>query len=96
MEAADAASQQQAAVLGIPSRVSASDFGGKYLPAANATLAESVGNYARNPAVNIAITKLSEFLPFTATGEMTPAEALDAASAAYIEEATAQGFITGG
>lgn len=95
MEAADAASQQQAAVLGIPSRVSASDFGGKYLPAANATLAESVGNYAKNPAVNIAITKLSEFLPLTATGEMTPAEALDAAAAAYVEEATAQGFIEG-
>ena len=95
MEAADVASQQQAAALGIPSRVSASDFGGKYLPAANQTLAESVGNYAKNPAVNIAITKLSEFLPLTATGEMSPAEALDAAAAAYIEEASAQGHIAG-
>jgi len=95
MEAADVASQQQAASLGIPSRVSASDFGGKYLPAANHTLAESVGNYAKNPAVNIAITKLSEFLPLTATGEMSPSEALDAAADAYIEEATAQGYIAG-
>ena len=93
MEAADAASQQQAATLGIPSRVSASDFGGNYLPAANQTLAESVGNYAKNPAVNIVITKLSEFLPLTATGEMSAQEALDAAAAAYIEEATVQGYI---
>ena len=93
MEAADAASQQQAAILGIPSRVSASDFGGNYLPAANQTLANSVGNYAKNPAVNIVITKLSEFLPLTATGELSAQEALDAAAAAYIEEATVQGYI---
>lgn len=93
MEAADAASQQGAAVHGIPSRGSASDFGGNYLPAANETLAHSVGNYAKNPAVNIVITKLSEFLPLTATGELSPQEALDAAAAAYIEEATVQGHI---
>ena len=93
MEAADAASQQNAAVYGIPSRGSASDFGGAYLPAANETLANSVGNYDKNPAVNIAITKLSEFLPLTATGELSPQEALDAAAAAYIEEATVQGYI---
>ncbi len=94
MEAVDAESQQQAAVLGIPSRVSASDFGGNYLPAANETLAHSVGNYDKNPAVNIVITKLSEFLPLTATGEMSPQEALDAAAAAYVEEATVQGYIS--
>ena len=93
MEASDVGSQQQAASLGIPARGSASDFGGNYLPAANETLANSVGNYAKNPAVNIVITKLSEFLPLTATGEMTPQEALDAAAAAYIEEATVQGYI---
>lgn len=93
LEATDAASQQGAATYGIPSRGSASDFGGAYLPAANETLANSVGNYAKNPAVNIVITKLSEFLPLVATGELSPQEALDAAAAAYIEEATVQGYI---
>ena len=82
MEAADAASQQQAATLGIPSRVSASDFGGNYLPAANQTLAESVGNYAKNPAVNIVITKLSEFLPLTATGDGVQRTEQDSAESA--------------
>ncbi|MDD9955320.1 MAG: extracellular solute-binding protein [Anaerolineaceae bacterium] len=95
MEAVDAASQQQAAVFGIPTRGSAADFGGKYLPAASGTVADSVGNYSKHPANDIAIDKLSEFLPLTATGELSPQEALDAAADAYMEEATAQGYIGG-
>lgn len=93
MEALDVESQAAAALLGIPARSSAAVFGGPYLPASNATAAGGVGNYAKNPAVNIVIAKLSDFLPLTATGEMSPQEALDAAAAAYVEEATAQGYI---
>lgn len=94
MEAVDMESQQRAAAIGSPTRVSSSDFGGSYLPAANQTIAEGIGNYDKNPAINIVIAKLSEFLPLVATGDLTPQEALDAAADAYIEEATAQGYIT--
>ena len=34
-----------------------------------------------------------QFIPMVATGELTSAEALQAAHDLYIEEATAQGFI---
>lgn len=95
MEALDVSSQQEAATVGIPARESAAGFGGRYLPASNATAAGGVGNYDKNPAVNIVIAKLSDFLPLTATWEMSPQEALDAAAEAYIEEATAQGCIEG-
>ena len=95
MEAGDEVSQQEAATLGMVTRTSAAEFGGPYLPAANQTIAEGVGNYQINPAVNIAITKLEEFLPLVGSGDMTAQEALDAAAEAYIEEATAQGFIDG-
>ena len=95
MEAADERSQREAAELGMVTRTSSAEFGGPYLPAANQTIAEGVGNYQINPAVNIAITKLEEFLPLVGSGDMTAQEALDAAAEAYIEEATAQGFIDG-
>ncbi len=93
MEAIDAESQQRAAAVGSPTRTSSAEFGGPYLPAANTTIAEGIGNYDKNPAVNIVITKLGEFLPLVGTGDLTPQEALDMAAEAYIEEATAQGFI---
>ena len=93
MEAVDAESQQRAAAVGSPTRTSAAEFGGPYLPAANTTIAEGIGNYDKNPAVNIVITKLGEFLPLVGTGDLTPQEALDMAAEAYVEEATAQGFI---
>ena len=95
MEAADERSQREAAELGMATRVSAAEFGGPYQPAAVQTIAEGIGNYDKNPAVNIAITKLEETLPLVFTGELTAQEALDAAAEAYIEEATVQGFIDG-
>ena len=94
MEAADEESQKEAAKVGMATRVSAAQFGGPYQPAAVQTIAEGIGNYDKNPAVNIAITRLEEFLPLVFTGELTAQEALDAAAEAYIEEATAQGYIT--
>ncbi len=95
METVDAASQQAAAAVGSTTRNSAGAYGGPYLPAANQTIAEGIGNYAINPAVTIAIAKLEQYLPLVWPGDMTAQEALDAAAADYIEEATAQGFIEG-
>lgn len=93
MEAADERSQRDAAEVGMTTRTAVAEYGGPYLPAANQTLAEGIGSYDKNPAVGIVRAKLGEFLPLVGSGEMTAQEALDAAAAAYIEEATAQGYI---
>lgn len=93
MEAADEASQAEAATVGMATRASAAQFGGPYQPAAVQTIAEGIGIYDKDPAVGIVRAKLGEFLPLVGTGEMTAQEALDAAAAAYVEEATAQGYI---
>jgi ABC-type glycerol-3-phosphate transport system substrate-binding protein len=93
MEAADEESQARAAAVGMAARTSAAQFGGPYQPAAIQTIAEGIGIYDKNPAVGIVRAKLGEFLPLVGTGEMTAQEALDAAAAAYTEEATAQGYI---
>lgn len=95
MEAADERSQRDAAEVGMTTRLSVAEFGGPYLDAAGQTVAEGIGIYDKNPAVGIVRAKLGEFLPLVGSGEMTPQEALDAAAEAYIEEATAQGFIDG-
>jgi ABC-type glycerol-3-phosphate transport system substrate-binding protein len=93
MEAADESSQREAAEVGMATRLSVAEFGGPYLPAANQTIVEGVGIYDKNLAIGIVRAKLGEFLPLVGTGDMTAQEALDAAAEAYIEEATAQGFI---
>jgi ABC-type glycerol-3-phosphate transport system substrate-binding protein len=93
MEAADETSQQEAAGVGMTTRLSVAEFGGPYLEAAGQTVAEGIGIYDKNQAVGIVRAKLGEFLPLVGTGEMTAQEALDAAAEAYIEEATAQGYI---
>jgi multiple sugar transport system substrate-binding protein len=94
MEAADVESQQRAAAVGMATRLSVAEFGGPYLEAAGITVDEGIGIYDKDPAIGVVRTVLSEFLPLVGTGELTPQEALDAAAAAYLEEATAQGFIT--
>jgi ABC-type glycerol-3-phosphate transport system substrate-binding protein len=93
MEAADERSQRDAAEIGIPTRLAVAEYGGPYLPAVGQTIAEGIGIYDKNPAVGIVRAKLGEFLPLVGSGELTAQEALDAAAEAYIEEATAQGFI---
>ncbi len=93
MEAADEESQKEAAKVGMAARQSASEFGGPYQPAALQTIEEGIGIYDKNKAIGIVRAKLGEFLPLVGTGEMTAQEALDAAAAAYTEEAKAQGFI---
>jgi len=93
MEAADDYSQRGAAEIGMTTRLSVAEFGGPYLAAAGQTVAEGIGIYDKNPAVGIVRAKLGQFLPLVGTGEMTAQEALDAAAAEYIVEATAQGYI---
>jgi ABC-type glycerol-3-phosphate transport system substrate-binding protein len=95
MQAADERSQRDAAEIGMTSRLAVAEFGGPYLEAAGQTIAEGIGIYAKEQAVGIVRSKLGDFLPLVGTGEMTAQEALDAAAEAYIEEATAQGFIEG-
>ena len=93
MEAADERSQRDAAEVGMATRQAVAQYGGPYMAAANQTIDEGIGIYDKNPAVGIVRTKLCQFLPLVGTGEMTAQEALDAAAKAYIEEATAQGYI---
>ncbi|MCP4425698.1 MAG: extracellular solute-binding protein [Chloroflexi bacterium] len=93
MEAADERSQRDAAEVGMTTRLAVAEYGGPYLDAAGQTVAEGIGSYSKNPANGIVQAKLGEFLPLVGTGEMTAQEALDAAAAAYTEEATAQGYI---
>jgi ABC-type glycerol-3-phosphate transport system substrate-binding protein len=93
MEAADERSQRDAAEVGMTTRTAVAEYGGPYLPAANQTLAEGIGSYAKSAAVGIVRSKLGEFLPLVGTGELTAQEALDQAAEAYTEEATAQGYI---
>jgi ABC-type glycerol-3-phosphate transport system substrate-binding protein len=93
MEAADERSQRDAAEVGMTTRLSVAEYGGPYLAAAGQTIAEGIGIYDKNPAVGIVRSKLGDYLPLVGTGDMTAQEALDAAAADYIDEATAQGYI---
>jgi ABC-type glycerol-3-phosphate transport system substrate-binding protein len=93
MEAADERSQRDAAEIGLVTRLSAAEYGGAYLDAVGQTIAEGIGIYDKNAAVGIAVAILGNYLPLVGTGEMTAQEALDAAAADYIVEATAQGYI---
>ena len=95
MEATDAESQMKAAEKGMVTRTSvgAAGAGGRYLAAANESIAKGVGIYQPVPANALAITALGNWLPLVATGELSPKEALDKAAAEYTKEATAQGFL---
>jgi len=93
MEAADERSQRDAAEVGMTTRLAVAEYGGPYLGAAGQTIAEGIGSYDKNAAIGIVRSKLGEFLPLVGAGEMTAEEALAAAAEAYIEEATAQGYI---
>lgn len=93
MEASDERSQRDAAEIGMPTRLAVAEYGGAYLDAVGVTIAEGIGIYDKNAAVGIVRSKLGEFLPLVGSGDMTAEEALAAAAEAYIEEATAQGYI---
>jgi len=92
METADLESQMMATQFGLVPRKAAGVSAPRYSPAALQTIAEG-GPATSNPAQAILNSALGQFLPKVATGELTAQEALDAAAALYIQEATAQGFI---
>jgi multiple sugar transport system substrate-binding protein len=93
MESADLESQIGATEFGLVPRLAAEEAAPRYSSASLTTIAEG-GPAIDNPAINVAVGALSQFLPMASTGEMTVEEALNAAAELYIEEATAQGFIS--
>ena len=92
MESLDHDSQFGAADMGIVTRTSIKK-GLPNLSAAKETIANGIGIYEPNQAVQLAQAALGNWMPFIGTGEMTPKEALDAAAKEYIKEAKAQGFL---
>ncbi|MXV92288.1 MAG: extracellular solute-binding protein [Chloroflexi bacterium] len=94
LEALDAASQVEAAKLGVITRVSvAAEADARYLPAVFATIEGGVEGQ-NVPAIGAVLNPVfGQWLPQIMTGEMSAAELLDAAAEAYTAEATAQGFI---
>lgn len=96
METFDVESQIAGAEFGpvIRSSVSDAGVGGRNLEALAITVAEGVGAPSTHPAIALAGTALSNWLPLVGTGELTPQEALDNAAEEYLAEAIAQGFVT--
>ncbi|MCP4397059.1 MAG: extracellular solute-binding protein [bacterium] len=95
LDAADQASQMQAAEYGIVTRMTASKsgVGGPYLPAAAETIAKGVGIYQPKAAVSLVRSALGDWLPLVGNGDLSAQEALDKAAEQYTTEAIAQGFI---
>lgn len=95
MQAADLESQMQAADYGMVTRsaVAEAGAGGRYLAAAQATIANGAGNYGTNPAGKLARTAIENVLPKVVSGEKSVQAILDEAAALYVEEAKKQGFL---
>ncbi|MCF7944142.1 MAG: extracellular solute-binding protein [Spirochaetia bacterium] len=95
MEAADLESQKKAAEEGMVTRsaVAEAGVGGRYLAAAQQTIANGAGNYGPNPAGKLARTAIENILPTVVRDETTVKGVLDKAAELYIEEAKKQGFI---
>lgn len=92
METADLDSQLGASNYGLVPRGAAEANAPRYSAASLQTIAEG-GPANDHPALAIINAALGQFIPMVATGEMTSAEALQAAADLYIEEATAQGYL---
>ncbi len=95
MEAADLESQMGAAEEGMVTRAAVAEAGagGRYLAAAQATVANGAGNYGANPAVRLATAAIDNLLSKVAGDEYTVKEVLDMAADLYVEEATKQGYL---
>jgi len=95
MQAADLESQVAAADYGLVTRgeVAALGAGGRYLDAAQKTIANGSGNYGFNPAIKLAKVAIENILPKIANGDMSVQEVLDEAAALYTAEAKAQGYL---
>ncbi len=94
MEAADSDSQIVAAGYGLVPRMSAGPAAPLYSAAALLTIIEG-GPGIDSAAVQVANVALDQTRSMVATGEATIQEALDMATALYIENATANGYISG-
>ncbi|MEO0565548.1 MAG: hypothetical protein AAF125_25805, partial [Chloroflexota bacterium] len=103
METADVQSQELAVAQGIVSRteVAQNAEGARNLAAASATIAGGVGGYGTDPAVGIAQTAIGNVLPNVADIDLSADDVdaqiqtiLDEAAQIYIDEATAQGYIS--
>lgn len=95
MEAVDLESQMEAAEYGMVTRsaVAEAGAGGRYLAAAQATIANGAGNYGPNPAGKLARTAIENVLPKVVSGDKSVQAILDEAAALYVEEATKQGYL---
>ncbi len=95
MEAADLESQMAAADYGMVTRsaVAEAGAGGRYLAAAQETIANGASNYGTNPAGKLARTAIENVLPTVVNGDKSVQEVLDEAAALYVEEATKQGYL---
>ncbi len=93
-EATDTESQTAASQVGVIVRGAVAETAeARYLPAVFATIEGGVEGQ-NVPAIGAVLNPVwDQWLPQIMTGEMTAAELLDGAAAAYTEEATAQGFI---
>ena len=87
--------QQDSIKLGMVSRTSVlqSDEALPFSSAALETIAKGVGATPRRISMPTMSAALGNWLPLLGTGEMTPAEVLQAAEDEYIKEATAKGYL---
>ena len=94
LEAMDHESQERASQVGVITRGAVAETAdARYLPAVFATIAGGVEGQ-NVPAIGAVLNPvLGQWLPQIVTGDMSAAELLDAAAAAYTAEATTQGFI---
>ena len=94
LEAMDHESQERASQVGVITRGAVAETAdARYLPAVFATIAGGVTGQ-NVPAIGAVLNPvLGQWLPQIVTGDMSAAELLDAAAAAYTAEATTQGFI---
>ncbi|MDX1413774.1 MAG: extracellular solute-binding protein [Candidatus Promineifilaceae bacterium] len=95
MEAGRADHQLAAIEEGMVTRTSAltSDKAAAFAPVALETIANGVGATPRRVATPTLTAVLGNYLPLVGIGDMTPAEALQAAEDEYIAEATAKGYL---
>ena len=93
MEVTDFETQQEAAKLGIASRMEVADVAtARYYAASMETIAGGLTS-ALNPASGLASIALGNWLPLATTGEYTIQELLDNAAAEYLEQAKTAGYI---
>ena len=93
MEVTDFETQQEAAKLGIASRMEVAEVAtARYYAASMETIAGGLTS-ALNPASGLASIALGNWLPLATTGDYTIQELLDNAAAEYLEQAKTAGYV---